>query len=78
MKAHPEPVTKRRAQKPGPCGSSDKGKSLEIELVDHMDYVLQKALVINEGEDLFKEETDSSFCLTVASAESDNNTVAHH
>jgi ATP-dependent Lon protease len=37
-------------------------RSLTIELVDHVDEVLTKALVLKEGEVLFKECTDPLFC----------------
>jgi ATP-dependent Lon protease len=37
-------------------------KSLTIELVDHMDRVLEKAIVVDEGETLFKAEGPDGLC----------------
>ncbi|MDH5297869.1 MAG: endopeptidase La [Desulfobulbaceae bacterium] len=47
-------------------------KSLTVELVEHMDEVLGKALVLKEGEPLFKDVPLGSFCAEVAA-----NSVAH-
>jgi ATP-dependent Lon protease len=56
-------------------------KSLKIELVEHMDEVLLKALVVKEGEDLFKKEADDSFNLLdmpIAENAGDNAVQPHH
>lgn len=56
-------------------------KSLKIELVEHMDEVLLKALVVKEGEELFKKEADSSFCLLdmpIVDNNGDNASQPHH
>lgn len=55
-------------------------KSLEIDLVDHMDEVLVKALAMEEGEELFKNETADSFCLDMPLVENtaDAATLPHH
>ena len=37
-------------------------KSLTIELVDHMDRVLEKAIVVQEGETLFQSEGPNGLC----------------
>jgi len=47
-------------------------KSLSVELVEHMDEVLGKALVLKDGAPLFKEVPIESFCADVAA-----NKVAH-
>ena len=52
-------------------------KSIEIELVDHMDEVLKKALVLDEGISLFKTDVEDVFCPELASEEKGNNAPAH-
>lgn len=47
-------------------------KSLTVEFVEHMDEVLVKALVLPEGEELFKDVPMDSFCADVVA-----NNVAH-
>jgi len=37
-------------------------KSLTIDLVDHVDQVLEKALVLADGDKLFKDDSDGYFC----------------
>ena len=55
-------------------------KSLEIELVDHMDQVLLMALALKEGEELFKEGGDDSLHLDVPLVENrgENTGVTQH
>nr|MBF0221408.1 endopeptidase La [Desulfobulbaceae bacterium] len=43
-------------------------KSLHIELVDHVDDVLEKALAIKKGDTLFKECSDTLFCPDILAA----------
>lgn len=43
-------------------------RSLQIELVEHVDEVLLKALVLPEGEELFKEDMDCIFCPDILAA----------
>ncbi len=54
-------------------------KSLEIELVGHMDDVLQIALKLKDDEPLFKGEDVAEFCAEIASAKSEeSSTVSAH
>jgi len=52
-------------------------KSLTIELVDHMDKVLEKAIVVKEGETLFKAEAPDAFCPELPPLETGNNVSPH-
>jgi ATP-dependent Lon protease len=52
-------------------------KSLTIELVDHMDKVLEKAIVVKEGESLFKTEGSDDFCPELPPVETGNNVSPH-
>ncbi|MEW6519359.1 MAG: endopeptidase La [Thermodesulfobacteriota bacterium] len=52
-------------------------KSLSIELVDHMDKVLEKAIVVKEGETLFKTEAPDSLCPALPSLATGNNVSPH-
>jgi ATP-dependent Lon protease len=52
-------------------------KSLTIELVDHMDKVLEKAIVVKEGETLFKAEAPDGFCPELPPLETGNNVTPH-
>lgn len=52
-------------------------KSLTIELVDHMDKVLEKAIVVKEGESLFKTEGSDDFCQELPPVETGNNVSPH-
>jgi len=51
-------------------------KSIKIDLVEHVDEVLRVALVVGEGESVFKELPMDSFCGDVILQPDD--TVAHH
>ncbi|RJX35776.1 MAG: endopeptidase La [Desulfurivibrio sp.] len=52
-------------------------KSLSIELVDHMDKVLEKAIVVKEGETLFKTEAPDSLCPALPPLATGNNVSPH-
>jgi len=52
-------------------------KSLTIELVDHMDRVLEKAIVVKEGESLFKTEGPDDFCPELPPVETGDNVSPH-
>lgn len=52
-------------------------KSLEIDCVDHMDNVLEKALALDEDEKLFHKPTDETFCLDIAAPKPPENLPAH-
>jgi ATP-dependent Lon protease len=54
-------------------------KSLTIELVDHVDDVLTRAVVLEEGETLFKECPDAYFCpdILLSSGTVETGRVAH-
>lgn len=55
-------------------------KSLEIKLVEHVDDVLLSALIIKEGETLFKDNADDLFCPDIMQADSVSdsaNNIAH-
>ncbi|MBI5558113.1 MAG: endopeptidase La [Deltaproteobacteria bacterium] len=52
-------------------------KSLTIELVDHMDKVLEKAIVVKEGAPLFKADVHEGFCPDIAPVGTDSNISQH-
>jgi len=52
-------------------------KSLTIELVDHMDKVLEKAIVVKKGESLFKTAELDGFCPELPPVETGNNVSPH-
>lgn len=52
-------------------------KSLSVELVDHMDRVLEKAIVIKENETLFKAENTEGFCSELPIIEAESNLSSH-
>ena len=52
-------------------------KSLTIELVDHMDKVLEKAIVVKKGESLFKTAELDGFCPELPPVETGDNVSPH-
>jgi ATP-dependent Lon protease len=52
-------------------------KSLTIELVDHMDKVLEKAIVVKKGESLFKTAEPDGFCPELPPVETGNIVSPH-
>jgi len=53
-------------------------RSLDIELVDNMDDVLQRSLVVKDGESLFQAVTDETFCLDLPVLAASTDHQPHH
>ncbi|MCB2183146.1 MAG: endopeptidase La [Desulfobulbaceae bacterium] len=52
-------------------------RRIDIELVEHMDDVLERALAVKDGESVFKEDVTDSFCPELAQVETETNVSAH-